>query len=115
VARGGELLQRNIALINAWNAEGFAIRERNKFRYVVESVDVAESSAKSATVAVCTADGSVRVRPGAAPDGSDVVVNDDFISGRTEWQFRLQDDGVWRAIDTVALGPSERTDVCPPA
>ena len=50
----------------------------------------------------CIADGSDVVLPGAGPGGADVIIDDSFTSGRDEWQFRLEADGVWRAFELQA-------------
>lgn len=111
VARGGDLLERNSERIEEWNALGYTVRDREAFRYVIESVEV-DASNTAATVTVCIADGSRLVTPNAAPDGSDVIVDDEFVSGRTAWQLRLDTDGVWRAFDTAPVGESASEDVC---
>ena len=111
VTRGGDLLERNSARIEEWNALGYTVRDREAFRYVIESVEV-DGSNTAATVTVCIADGSRLVTPNAAPDGSDVIVDDEFVSGRAAWQFRLDTDGVWRAFDTAPVGESASEDVC---
>lgn len=79
--RRGHLLELNSARLSQWNQEGYAVREREKFRYVIESVTV-DPDGKRATANVCIADGSKLVKPGAAPDGSDVVVDGAYTSGR---------------------------------
>ena len=38
VARAGDLLARNVARINEWNAAGYTVRNRDQFRYVIEEV-----------------------------------------------------------------------------
>lgn len=112
VARGGPLLERNVARIREWNADGQTVRNRDKFRYVVEAVTIAPDG-RQAAVIVCIADGSVRLKPGVGPGGADVVVDDAFVSGRSSWDMRLDPDGVWRAHDGSAFGPTESRDVCP--
>jgi len=74
VARAGDLLARNTSLIDEWNSLGYTVRDRDRFRYVVESVAV-DASLATAVVTVCIADGSRLVLPNAAPDGGDVVRN----------------------------------------
>lgn len=111
VARTGAVLERNSARIEEWNALGYTVRDREAFRYVIESVEV-DGSGMEATATVCIADGSRLVMPNAAPDGSDVVVDDEFVSGRTAWQLRLDSDGVWRAFDSSPVGESASEDVC---
>jgi hypothetical protein len=112
--RRGRLLELNSARLSQWNQEGYAVREREKFRYVIESVTV-DPDGKRATANVCVADGSKLVKPGAAPDGSDIVVDGAYTSGREAWDVRLDDDGVWRPYDAPAVGPVEAKDVCPAA
>ena len=72
VARAGDLLARNVARINEWNAAGYTVRNRDQFRYVVEEVTLAPSGTQ-ATALVCIADGSDLVQPGAGPGGADVI------------------------------------------
>ena len=55
--RRGRLLELNSARLSQWNQEGYAVREREKFRYVIESVTV-DADGKHATANVCIADGS---------------------------------------------------------
>ena len=112
VARAGDLLARNTARINEWNAAGYTVRDRDKFRYVVESVAV-QPDGKRATAMVCIADGSKLVKPGAGPGGVDVIIDDAYTSGRESWDMRLDPDGKWRAYDAPAVGPTEARDVCP--
>jgi hypothetical protein len=112
VARAGDLLARNVARINEWNAAGYTVRNRDQFRYVVEKVTLAPSGTQ-ATALVCIADGSDLVKPGAGPGGADVIIDDSFTSGRASWDMRLDSDGKWRAYDAPAVGPTESRDVCP--
>ena len=111
VARAGDLLSRNAARIEEWNALGYTVLDRESFRYVIESVEL-DSAGTAATVTVCISDGSRLVQPNAAPDGSDVIVDDEFVSGRSTWDVRLDVDGVWRAFDTAPLGETSSEDVC---
>ena len=112
VARAGDLLAANVARIDEWNAAGYTVVDRDRFRYVIESVDV-DQSLSLASALVCIADGSRLVLPGAAPDGGDVIVDDAFISGRSLWDVRLDGDGVWRVYAGPAQGQTESSDVCP--
>jgi hypothetical protein len=114
VARAGDLLARNEARINEWNADGYTVRDRDKFRYVVESVSL-QPDLKQATAIVCIADGSRLVKPGAGPGGADVIIDDTYGSGRESWDMRLDPDGKWRAYDAPAAGPTEARDICPAA
>lgn len=110
--RGGKLLQVNTGRVTQWNKAGYAVRDRNQFRYVIESVRI-DPGGKQATATVCIADGSKLVRPGASPDGSDVIVDGAYASGREAWDMRLDDYGVWRPYGAPAVGPTESKDICP--
>jgi hypothetical protein len=112
VARAGPLLERNVARINEWNAAGYTVRNRDEFRFVVESVAL-KPDGLSASAMVCIADGSALVHPGAGPAGADVIVDDSYTSGRSAWDMRLDPDGKWRVYDAPAVGPTESSDVCP--
>lgn len=110
--RAGRLLERNKARIAEWNAAGYTVRNRERFRFVIESVTV-NTTASSASAVVCIADGSRLVKPGAGPGGADVVIDETYGSGRETWDIRLDADGRWRVYDAPALGPTESRDVCP--
>jgi hypothetical protein len=114
VARAGGLLDRNTTRIRQWNAAGYTIRDRQRFRYVVEQITL-QNGEKQASVQVCIADGSALVKPAEGPGGADVIVDDSFVSGRSMWDMRLDADGRWRAYDAPASGPTEARDVCPAA
>ena len=110
-ARAGDLLKRNIGRIEEWNAAGYTVIDRDQFRYVIDSVSLSDDL-MTATVVVCIADGSKLVLPGAAPDGGNVIVDDAYTSGRSQWEMRLDADGRWRGYDAPAVGPTESTDQC---
>jgi hypothetical protein len=112
VARAGDLLAQNTARINEWNAAGYTVRDRDKFRFFIEKVAL-QPDLTRATATVCIADGSRLVKPGAGPGGVDVIIDDTFGSGREAWDMRLDPDGKWRAYGAPAVGPTETTDVCP--
>ena len=112
VARAGDLLARNVARINEWDAAGYTVRNRDQFRYVIEEVTFAPSGTQAAAL-VCIADGSDSIKPEAGPGGADVIVDDSFTAGRESWDMRLEPDGKWRAHDAPAVGPTAATDVCP--
>jgi hypothetical protein len=112
VARAGPLVEQNVARINEWNAAGYTVRNRDRFRYVIEQVSLQPDRTR-ATALVCIADGSSLVKPGAGPGGADVIIDDTFGSGRSSWDMRLDPDGKWRAYDAPASGPTESTDICP--
>ena len=112
VARAGDLLDRNVKLINEWNSSGYAVRDRDQFRYVVESVSIGGDGV-TATATVCISDASRLVIPSAAPDGGDVIVDDEYTSGRSAWDMRLDPDGVWRVHDTTPIGAAASEDLCP--
>jgi hypothetical protein len=111
--REGPLLAVNTERVNEWNGAGYEVRDRDQFRYVIESVEI-DPSGTTATVVVCVADGSKLVLPSAGPGSTDVIVDGTYVSGRESWDMRLGADGVWRVYDAPALGPTESTDVCPP-
>jgi hypothetical protein len=111
VARAGDLLARNTTLINEWNSLGYTVRDRDQFRFVVEAV-VVDPSLASAVATVCIADGSRLVLPNAAPDGGDVVIDDEYTSGRSEWDMRLGADGIWRVHSSTPVGAAAAEDVC---
>ncbi len=111
MARAGDLLARNTTLINEWNSLGYTVRDRDRFRFVVESV-VVDPSLASAVATVCIADGSRLVLPDAAPDGGDVAIDDEYTSGRSEWNMRLDADGIWRVHSSTPVGAAAAEDVC---
>ena len=113
-SRADPMLAVNSGRITEWNAAGYTVIDRDQFRYVIESVELADDL-RRATVTVCFADGSKLVDPGAGPDGADLIVDGTFMSGREAWDVRLDDDGVWRAHDAPLVGTAEATDVCPAA
>jgi hypothetical protein len=106
------LLSVNTNRVAEWNAAGYTVVDRDQFRYVIESIDTADSL-DAATVTVCFADGSKLVEPGAGPGGVDVIIDGAFASGREAWDMRLGDDGRWRAHDAPLIGETEGTDTCP--
>lgn len=112
--RGDPLLSINVARVDEWNAAGYTVIDRDQFRYVIEGVELS-ADGQQATVAVCIADGSKLVDPGAGPDGADLIVDDAYVSGREAWDMRLGDDGIWRIHDGPVIGTTEATDVCPAA
>ena len=83
-ARAGPLLERNVARIQEWNAAGYTVRNRDQFRFVVESVAL-KPDGLSASAMVCIADGSALVHPAAGPGGADVIIDDSYTSGRSAW------------------------------
>lgn len=110
--RADPLLSVNVDRINEWNSAGYAVIDRDQFRHVIESVELSPTL-DEATVTVCFADGSKLVDPGAGPDGSDVIVDGTYASGREAWDMRLGADGVWRVQEAPLVGQTEETDVCP--
>jgi hypothetical protein len=110
--RADPLLTVNTNRVAEWNAAGYTVVDRDEFRYVIESIVIAESL-DQATVTVCFADGSKLVEPGVGPGGIDVIIDGAFASGREAWDMRLDDDGIWRAYDAPLIGETEDTDVCP--
>ena len=112
--RGNPMLAINGARISEWNMAGYSVIDRDQFRYVIEAVELA-ADLEQATVTVCIADGTKLIHAGAAPDGSDIIIDDTYISGREAWDVRRGTDGVWRAFEAPAVGPTESSDVCPGA
>ena len=110
--RRGDMLRINTERVAQWNAAGYAVRDRDTFRYVVEQVEL-NADLTQATVLVCIADGTKLVQPGAGPGGADVIVDDSYVSGRESWDVRLDADGIWRPYAAPASGPTESRDVCP--
>lgn len=110
--RAGTMLERNTARITEWNAAGYALREGDDFRYVIEQVQLGPEL-NQATVTVCSSDGSQLVLPGAGPGGADVVIDESYASGRAAWDVRADADGRWRVHAAPAIGPTESRDICP--
>ena len=111
--RDGPILAINTDRVEEWNAAGYEVRDRDQFRYIIESVEI-DPAGDAAIAIVCVADGSKLVLPGAGPGSTDVIVDGTYVSGRESWDMRLGADGVWRVYDAPALGPTESSDVCPP-
>lgn len=107
--RAGELLERNMARVQEWNTAGYAVRDRDQFRFVIEEVEVT-SAGTAAIAVVCIADGSKLVLP--VEDGPDVIIDDEFMSGREAWEMRLDPDGAWRAYGAPGIGETSGTDLC---
>ncbi|WP_040492323.1 hypothetical protein [Ilumatobacter nonamiensis] len=112
--RAGELLDGNVARINEWNAAGYTVMDRDQYRYVIEAVEIG-NDLTTANALVCLADGSKLIEPGGASDGSDLIIDDQFVSGRESWRLQLSADGMWRAIAAPAVGATEESDICPAA
>ena len=109
--RADPLLSVNVARINEWNGEGYTVIDRDQFRFVVETVDLAPDL-KSAVATVCFADGSKLVKPAAGPNGADLIIDGTFVSGRESWSMRSGDDGAWRVYEAPVVGTTEVTDQC---
>ena len=107
--RAGDLLARNAARIQEWITAGYAVRDRDQFRFVIEEVEVT-SDGTAAIAVVCIADGSKLVLPVA--DGPDVIIDDEFVSGREAWEMRLDPDGNWRAYGAPGVDETSGTDLC---
>ncbi len=110
-ARAGELLDRNVTLINEWNSLGYTVRDRDQFRFVTESVAIGTDGVSA------VGDGVHRRRtrlvlPNAAPDGSDVVLDDEYTSGRSEWNMRLEADGVVASVRHLRRSASPQRRTC---
>lgn len=70
--------------------------------------------ATKAEVTVCTIDSGVVYEPGAAPDGSDTIVNDSITARRTRVTMVLE-DGRWKAYEGIVLGSWDEATSCPAA
>jgi hypothetical protein len=110
---GGISLESLSNAITQSNAEGQISRNRDRNHYKIESVTV--SGADRASAVVCTTDGSERVRPGAGPNGVDVIVDDLFVSRRDTYDMQLDADGVWRLYGGSIIGNPSGVDLCPVA
>ena len=100
------------------NSNGWAGRHLERRRYVLLKVQFPEPNAPEldrAVVSVCFADGSVTVKPGAAPDGSDVIVDEASSTRQQETEYRRGQDGQWRAYDFLKDIETLGGDTCPPA
>jgi hypothetical protein len=70
--------------------------------------------ATRAEVQVCTVSSDIVFKPGAAPDGSDVTINDAVVSRRTRVTLVFQ-DGAWKAYEGTILGTWDGQSSCPAA
>ena len=112
-AFSGPALDRNIAIISAGNADGYATRDVDRYRVVVTGIKFADGATPSpASVAVCLADGAQVVRPGAGPGGADVIVNDEVHTELITLDVRLGASGAWLVNDSVSNGPVQQGDQC---
>lgn len=69
--------------------------------------------ATRAEVTVCTTSAGVVYKPGGAPDGSDLIVNDDVVARRERLSMVLQ-DGVWKLEQGTNVGTWKGVATCPP-
>ena len=100
------------------NNNGWAGRHLERQRFVIVKVEFPEPTAvliDRAIASVCFADGSVTVKPGAAPDGSDVIIDEAFSTKQDMDEYRRGDDGRWRAYDFLKEIETLGGDTCPPA
>jgi len=70
--------------------------------------------ATRAEVTVCTVSAGVIYEPGAAPDGSDTVVNDEVVA-RRELRTMVLDGAVWKLYSGTNLGTWSGVTTCPDA
>lgn len=70
--------------------------------------------ATKAQATVCTISAGVIYKPGAAPDGSDLIVNDEVVARRELVTMVLQ-DGAWKAEEGTNLGTWNGRSDCPAA
>jgi hypothetical protein len=80
--------------------------------FVVESVSVAPG-ANTATTVECVWDTGVIYEPNAAPDGSDIIVNDQKTSERFQHTLYLE-SGRWMVGDEKTLEQHTGVNQCPP-
>ena len=103
----------------AWttaNSNGWAIRHLERGRFIIEKVEFPEPNAPTMTRAIafkCVADGAVTVKPDAAPDGSDVIIDESYSTQHIETEFRRGDDGRWRAYEVLKNAKTFGGDTCP--
>ena len=71
-----------------------------------------EADGGHAVVTFCQIDGGLLVDPGAAPDGSDVIINDQITSYLSESSVLRDSDGVWRVHDNDVIAEFEGGDGC---
>jgi hypothetical protein len=111
--QGGTSLEQRTKLMTQYNAEGQVSRNRDRNHYKIESVTIQAPDRASAVV--CNTDGSERVRPGAGPNGIDIIVDDLFVSRRDTYEMQLDADGVWRLYGGSIIGNPSAVDLCPVA
>ena len=111
--QGGSSLEQRTKLMTQYNAEGQVSRNRDRNHYKIESVTIQTPGRASAVV--CNTDGSERVRPGAGPNGIDIIVDDLFVSRRDTYEMQLDADGVWRLYGGSIIGNPSAVDLCPVA
>ena len=70
--------------------------------------------ATSAQVTACTISSGVVFKPGAAPDGGDLIVNDEIVARRTLVTAVLQNGG-WKVSEGQELGSWNGSTSCPVA
>ena len=95
------------------NTKGWAIKHLDRYRYVIEKIEFPEPTITRAIAFKCVADGSITVKPGAAPDGSDVIVNEIVATQHIETDYRRGDDGRWRAYEVLRNAKTFGGDACP--
>ena len=101
--------------IDTLRGNGWLVRDDPR----AASVTVVESDvelldgppATRAQVTVCTISSGIVYLPGGAPDGSDVIINDEIVSNRNRVTMVLE-DGLWKLYEGTGLGSWEAT-ACP--
>ena len=110
---------RSTRFKQAWttaNSNGWAIRHLERGRFIIEKVEFPEPNAPRLARAIafkCVADGAVTVKPDAAPDGSDVIIDESYSTQHIETEFRRGDDGRWRAYEVLKNAKTFGGDTCP--
>lgn len=112
---GGRSADVLLAAFEDWKANGWASRPpldpAHSSKEIIDTV-VVDDPPSEVQVVVCTIDGSLLVDPGAAPDGSDVIINDDISSTLAALSVLLSDDGRWRVHDRQILSQREGAEGC---
>jgi len=108
MTRDGDTYAGTLEYVEYLRSSGLRLRTRQDvpLSTTVESIRLEDGPASTnATVVSCAVDSVVTVEPLAAPDGSDIVVDDNIAAYRLEWTLLL-DSGVWK-LDLVTESSTE--------
>ena len=103
--------------LQALRDEGWRVRENPSvpMTITVESIELRDGPPTNhANAIVCLIDSAIVYEPGGAPDGSDAVVNNDVIAGRSV-QRLVREDGTWQLDEVESLDEWPGAPECPPA